>query len=752
MRASDFLDAPAVSRQSAMAFLDDKPAQAQQARPQVDKEYLSAGTDPYAYASPEEVTGAVKKAFTPPVVQPLTLEGAAAMHYAQDDASRLKVASKYLGRPESDFFVKDGTVYQKDNGAKVGGFGGKTVSDFATNAGKEVAGLAASNPVSTALNVGSAALAPFTGGSSLAATANPFAQGGAAAADELIRSYVGKRLLPQTWGGKPQDFSWGDAARTGAVGAGVGALTFGLNRVPGLLQALGNVESGSTFMPKKVLSGLTPEAVQAGNAAMEASPIPLSIGQATNDPGLLSVEGRLRMLPQSIDVAKRAGEGQNQAAKDALMSFIERNASSTDPAMLGRNVVNAANTAIEAAKNDRSRVGGSMYDLAFLKPEPPAPQAPSMSGFVWTGDKWADPKTLSLAANVGNQAGGQAADAAANASKLDVSPVIQGINEKLNSQATPEAIRSLLGKARAQLLFNGAPRDTPEGLQAAKVGIDALIEGLDPKEAQARAALMSVKSDLTGYMEREIPGFSLANRTYAEMSEPVNAMTDGTIGKVAGLGPDDSVKAPGMLFGNATTPAMVNDLKAALGLTPQAWSDALMGKILQTAQGFKGSANGGPGNFSGQMAKQLGGSDASKSMWREAMTPGQGQEFTGLLDAMGAASRGSGGQSWTFAGGPAIEAMQNATQGPIDNAILAALNAGKLANPTKWADLYRDYLFRKNASPLAELLFNPPSNWARLVPVDPATLTGFQAATAPVKLAAGGLLSNILRDGKIKKR
>ncbi len=746
MRASDFLDAPAVNRQSALAFLDDKPAQAPQARPQDDKAYLYAGTDPYAYASPEEVTGAVKKALTPPLVQPLPFEGVAAMHYAQDDASRLKVASKYLGRPESDFFVKDGTVYQKDNGAKVGGFGGKTLSDFAANAGKEAAGLAVSNPVSTALNVGAAALAPFTaGGSSLAVTANPLAQGGAAAADEMLRTYIGKRLLPQSWGGQPQDLSWGDAIRTGVVGGGAGALTFGLNRVPGLLQALSNAETGNTFMPKKVLAGLTPEAVQTGKAAMESSSIPLSIGQATNNPDLLSIEGRLRMLPQSIDVAKRAGEGQNQAAKDALMSFLERNASSTDPAMLGRNVVNAASAAIEQAKNNRSRVAGSMYDLAFLKPEPPAPQVPSMGGFVWTGDRWADPKTLSLAANVGNQAGGQAANVTANAAKLDVSPIVQGIDSKLNSQATPEAIRSLLGKARAQLLFNGAPRNTPEGLQAAKVGIDALIEGLDPKEAQARAALMGVKSDLMAYMDQEIPGFSLANRTYAEMSEPVNAMTDGLIGKVAGLGPDEAVTAPGKLFGNATTPAMVNDLKEKLGLTPQAWSDALMGKILQTVQGFKGSANGGPGNFSGQMAKQLGGSDASKAMWREAMTPQQNQEFTGLLDAMGAASRGSGGQSWTFAGKNAVEAMQDATQGPIDNAVLTALNAGKLMAPTKWAEYYRDYLFRKNAGPLADLLFNPPPNWARLVPVDPATLTEFQAATVPVKLAAGGMLSEFIR-------
>ncbi|WP_243312347.1 hypothetical protein [Fundidesulfovibrio agrisoli] len=758
-KALDFLITATPKAQTALGFLGvNAPAPLDAGQAALPDDMASRlGGEANFYRPP--VDSKTAESLKPTRVQPLDFKSLVALRYAGDDAQRIGIAAKALDRPTTDFTIKDGSVYMKDGGelVRVGGLGGTNPVDAAANFGKSSVAEFAANPVSTALNVGALATAPFTGGSSLAVTANPLAQGGAATLDDLIRSYIAKRVLPDTVGAPKQSFDLMDAARAGAVGAGAGVATYGLNRLPGAMNAVSNFVDAAAnrfpnglrnIMPQRILEGITPEAAQAGASALKESPIPLSLGQATGDPGLLSAESRLRMLPQSLGIAKRAGEAQNAAAKNALEDFAGRNASGSDVSMLGQNTVNGAQTAIQEARNARERTAGPLYDLAFLKPEARQTPTPNAAEWVWDGNRWADPKTLPLAANPGPiQAGAQSI--APPTTTLDVSPIIQGLDARTNSQNTPEAVRGLLERAKAQIMFNGQPKNTPEALQGAKQGIDALIEGLQPSENQGRAALMSVKNDLMGFMDQNVPGFSTANQRFREMSEPVNALTDGLIGKVAQLTPDNAWKAPGLLLNpNTTTPAMAANAREALSLTPQAWNDTVFGRLLQTSQGFKQSANGGMGNYPGQIGKALGGSDNARGMWREAMTPEQHQEFTGLLDALHKASQGTGGQSWTFAGGPAVEAMQNATQGPVDSAVLSALGLGKAFSPSRWADMYRDYLFNKNAGPLADLLFNPPQNWQSLIPRNPANMTAYQGMLALPKGVLGGLFGEGMPAGK----
>jgi hypothetical protein len=396
---------------------------------------------------------------------------------------------------------------------------------------------------------------------------------------------------------------------------------------------------------------------------------------------MLDAEARLRMLPGSLDIAKRQGETQNAAAREAVDRFAESMGSGNDVAGLGRNLVNAAGASLQEMKNARARASGPLYELANLPGGAP----------------------------------------------LDASPILQGIEAKLASQGTPEAVKSLLEKAKAQLFSNGALRDTPEGLQAAKQGIDALIEGLGENEAQAKAALMGVKSDLMDFMTNNVPGFRTANDAFAELSAPVQVFGDSVLNKVRKLPPDRAATAPGMLFNpqasNPASPSVVQAWKDSIaGQFPQAWDDAVAARILQAARGVKGSASGGPGNFSGQVAKELGGSQAATDMWGAAMSPEQFREFSNLIDTLNRASQGARGQSWTFAGGPAVEALQDATMGPVEGAISRGLDVGRLASPGAWGDAFRDWRFRSNAPKLAELLFNPPQDWQAMLPPSARTM------------------------------
>lgn len=636
-----------------------------------------------------------------------------AIKYAANDEQRVRAAAKALGRPDSDFFTKDGDVYLKDAGeaVRVGGLGGATPGEALANLGKEAVATAASNPASTAGNAVLAFTAPE-------AIPSPWVQGALGGLDEAFRRAVGKTLLPEALGTRKLPWDMADAVAIPAAGGLAAVLTSGVNKLANAGRA-------------PILNGLTKEEVAAGVENLGKSPVPLTLGQATRNPGLLDAEGRLRMLPGALDVARRQGEAQNVAAREAVENFAGGMASGTDPAMLGRNLTNAAAGTLQELKNARARQAGPLYGMAFARPEtPPRPVAPSQSGNVWTGSAWADPATLPLEANAGHLA--QPAAATVNGGAFDASPLVRSIDAKIASQETPEVIRTLLEKAKAQLMFDGKPKNTAEALQGAKQGIDALIQGLGENEAQAKAALMGVKSELMGFLEANVPGYAQANRTFAEASGPIRDFWDSTLNKVRKLPPDAAWKGPGMLFNPAApvpaAPSMVEGWKDALaGLFPQSWDDALAARILQASRGFKASANGGPGNYAGQVAKELGGSPAAMDMWRAGMDPERFAQFKTILESLGLASQGSKGQSWTFAGQPAMEALQDASMGPIEGGLASALGFGRVTNPGRWADMFQEWRFRQNAPKLAELLFNPSQGWQHMAPPPAARAKIMQA-------------------------
>ncbi len=648
------------------------------------------------------VDGKTAASLRPSKVVGLNIMDLIAIKYAANDEQRVRAAAKALGRPDSDFMVKDGDVYLRDAGetVRVGGLGGTTPGEALANLGKEAVATAASNPAST---VGNAALA-FTAPEAIP---SPWVQGALGGLDEAVRRIVGKTVLPGSLGTERLPWGMSDAVAIPVAGGLSAFLTSGVNKLANAGRA-------------PILGGLTKEEVAAGVENLAKSPVPLTLGQATRNPGLLDAEGRLRMLPGALDVARRQGEAQNVAAREAVENFAGAMASGTDPAMLGRNLTNAAAGTLQELKNARARQAGPLYEMAFARPEtPPRPAVLSQSGNVWTGSAWADPATLPMGANASHLV--QTATAAVDGGALDALPLVGSIDARIGSQNTPEAIRTLLEKAKAQLMFDGKPKNTAEALQGAKQGIDALIQGLGENEAQAKAALMGVKSDLVGFLDANVPGYAQANRTFAEASGSIRDFWDSTLNKVRKLPPDAAWKGPGMLFNPAApvpaAPSMVEGWKDSLaGLFPQSWDDALAARILQASQGFKASANGGLGNYPGQVAKELGGSPAAMDMWRAGMSPEQFARFKTILDGLGLASQGSKGQSWTFAGQPAMEALQDASMGPVEGVISSALGFGRATSPGRWADLFQEWRFGRNAPKLAEFLFNPPQGWEAMAP------------------------------------
>ncbi|MBI4958731.1 MAG: hypothetical protein HY915_04465 [Desulfovibrio sp.] len=597
----------------------------------------------------------------------------------------MAVAAQALGRPESDFTVKDGAVYlNSERGpVRVGGLGGMTPQESLSNLGKEALATTASNPVSTA---GNAALA-F---SSPEFIASPWVQGALGAGDEFARRMVGNYIMPDMYGTRQRPWSMPDTVAVPANGL-----------LSGLFAGVVNKTFGGG---NPILKNLTPGEVAAGAENLAKTPIPLSLGQATRNPALLDAEGRLRMFPGALDIAKRQSEAQNLAARDAVEGFAGGMASSTDPAMLGKNIVDAASNTLQELKNFRARAAGPLYEMARLPSDTP----------------------------------------------LDASGIVQAIDTKLAGQGTPEAVKSLLEKAKAQLFSNGELRNTPEGLQAAKQGIDSLIEGLGENENQARSALMGVKTELMDYMTRNISGFKTANDVFAAHSGPIQSFWDSILNKVRNLTPDNASKAPGMLFnpnaGMPNTPAMVTGWKDQIaGQFPQSWQDAMAARILQASQGFKTSANGGLGNYSGQVGKELGGSQAAMDMWQAGMSPEQYSALKNLVDGLNLASQGSRGQSWTFAGKPSIEALQGASMGPVEGGISKALELGTVVSPGSWAGMFQDWRFKKNAPKLAELLFNPPADWQNMLPPD---VRPYQLAALLPRIMAAQGFGGIIEGGQ----
>jgi hypothetical protein len=644
---------------------------------------LSAAGIYEPFAQPDPVgdygTPELKASMVPTKVIPLPFGGQVGMDRAMTPALKMQAAAHFLNRPATDFILgKDGNVWTT-NGEKVGGLGGTGPVDAAGNLLNTAAAEAYTHPASTALNVGGGLLStvypPAAG-----VVASPLWQGSAAAVDEAMNRYLGKNSLPQEVGAQPIPFGVDDLEHIGTAGAAGLLGTWGLNKIPYFLKGAGNLIDQAVkgfpnglraIFPKAALSSVTPAEVAAAQGAM-SGPIPLTLGQATGNPTLLSDEARLRMLPGGLEVAKSQAIDQNAAARGAVDAFTGKYASSPDAAVLGQNTVTGANAVKNALISERGLNAGPVYSQA-------------MGSGVTT----------------------------------DLSPVLDTVDNLINSEGTSEMAKSQLRLARKQL-FNpdGSLKSTPEGVQAAKEGIDSVIDGLMSKGTPKVAApVIQTNNALKDLADSSIPDYSRARTLWQNFSEPINQFDNSLLGEISQMGKDDAIKAPGMLLNSGTTtPSMVARYRDMGQLNPQAWTDTTMAPLVNASRNFESSALGGPGNYAGTVYKKVLGSDADRAMYQAAMSPEQFQELDTLMDNMRRASQGAHGQSWTFAGPEAKEQLSQDAMGPLARRFDKALSLGVLAQPGKWKEAFQSWAFNRNAPAVANLLFNPPTNWPDLIP------------------------------------
>lgn len=328
--------------------------------------------------------------------------------------------------------------------------------------------------------------------------------GGAAAATDLARQFVGGKIAGTDIAGQPvatAGVDYVNAAGHGLENAAGQALGVGfsklLNRNPLEVQRIDRA------------SALDPQRQQAAISARDqarAQGIGMTPGQATALPSLLSGE---RQVARDVAGMDTMGEFY-KTQRGQIASAVDRALGRVSPVQTVDEGITAARTGsaetIAAATAERQRIAGPYYERAFTNPDglPATVKAEDVSG---------------KAIDYINQL-------------LDKAPESAGLRSARGLFFAKDAAGDTLMRAGQPVL-----KTRVDQLHEVKMTIDGMLErqGENAISRSERRNLMQLQDNLVNnWLAKASDAYDTARTVFKNNSPPVNELTEGTVGLVAG--------------------------------------------------------------------------------------------------------------------------------------------------------------------------------------------------------------------------
>ncbi|UOF80517.1 hypothetical protein [Caudoviricetes sp.] len=530
--------------------------------------------------------------------------------YAQsvlrDEGTTLKAVAKAI-------YPNDPDAVKKYNFRMVDGRVAYTPSDkaperFATSTASNIIGGIAGNAPEIAGGIAGAVIGTAGGhpvlGGMLGAT------GARALQDVAVGQAYGE---PQTSLGNAADL-----AKTAALeGAAGGAAKVGL----------GIAGRGRTLD----ISPANIAAAQAQRAGIKQSTgVDVDLALASGDPALLQVRNWLSQQPNQTARAIQAADadmaGQFEKATSAVLDRIATGAHSD---VLGQKGINAAQEAIEAAKEARSTAVAPLYKAAGDV----SLSADTLKLLL------KDPVLRDAAKRVTNRPvfqkdlGVNPGDVAANTprpkSKTELTWV-EGVGFK---PATPKARRASPNMKTVQFWH------------VVKKTLDDQISAAKAKGANNEARILAqARSSLAGKMEAASPEYAAANAEFARQSRLiVEPLENSIVGVLAKVNDQKAGEVAAKIFKGDfnVSPAEIFRARQVISKQdPEAW-DGLVRQYIQNAYTKAGTATQGGGevNAAGKMYQALYGNENRRQMLYAALGKDKADALEALMGAAKAAAR-----------------------------------------------------------------------------------------------------------------
>lgn len=476
------------------------------------------------------------------------------------------------------------------------------------------------------------------------------ATGGAAAAGEVAKDAIGSYLSGES------QMDWQSPAKEGVLGVAGQGIGAGLT-------VLGNRYAVQD------IAALNRPAAGALQQKAEAQGIPLTAAEVTQLRSLKGQQTLLGNIPRSGEIMDDFYKGRAPKVEDAITRYLGQVSPQDSPELAGAAIRDAAQTAIETAKDTRSAAAKPYYD-------------------------------------------------AARASKVAVDPTsaVQFIDDALNS--AKGSIRSTLEKARGALYVKPPPGSPPgtkptidttvEGLHQSKMAIDSLIEQAKRNgDDWSVRNLVEVQKRLVQSIEDAAPDYAMGRTTFAANSPPVDELQNGLVGMVANI-KDGRLKdaASVLLDPSRAGPKAVLNARAALEKAdPTAWQGikrAYLQDLWQSVKDPRALQDAAPDLGGARWSKALMGDDKQKGILRAALSPTEYRALADLSEVLDATASVVRRNSHTAYQTEALQNLKAEARGTVVGGIRAAMNP--VSSMREWID---QKMIGKHAEKLAEIATSP---------------------------------------------
>ena len=401
--------------------------------------------------------------------------------------------------------------------------------------------------------------------------------------------------------------------------------------------------------------------IRTAQEASDQTGIPLFQAQQTGVPTQLEQQAFVAQLPAGTRSAMEGLKAQNQAAGDAVETFLGQIAPDSAVVTGAERIRTAAQSALDKAKNIRAEKASPLYREAFK-----------------------------------------------DGADVNLKPVTDLIEGKLNDlPETGEIAKTLKMVSR---LISGKPtsgetsKASLKQLHNAKLEIDQMLNKFGDTSLgnTTKREITEVKDLLLNQIDDASPSYKAARDAFSEASPPVTKIQDSIIGKIANLDDTQLKQVSSKLFDPAqTNPKVILDAKKAItDVDPTAWDQIIRVELERRLGSIKSTADAGTvENIPGQLYRALFPNDKSSKVLMNSLDVEGKKNLKYLKTALGKARLGRPGGSQT--------AGREEIKRELRGGIFQSLRQWIRTPVSSLTAVGEDAAFNRRTSALAKALYDP---------------------------------------------
>lgn len=364
--------------------------------------------------------------------------------------------------------------------------------------------------------------------------------------------------------------------------------------------------------------------VRTAQEASEQAGVPLFQAQQTGVPAQLEKQSFIAQLPAGTRAAVTGLRGQNQAASDAVETFLGQIAPDQAVVTGPEKIRTAAQRVIGNIKSIRTEKASPIYNRAF--------------SIAKENDVLVDIKP---AVEKVNEVSVRFSDSGT------VLPILDKVKKIIGGSKVDQVPKTVAEVVRRD------KRNTLLRVHNAKMEIDELIQQMKGKGnlgPTAERELLGVQRVLLDQMDSVSPSYKEARAAFEAASPAVEKIEQSIIGKIANIDDTQLKQVSTKIFDPAqTNPQVVLDAKKAIAdVDPGAWDEIVRVELERRLGSIKSTAEAGTvENIPGQLFRALFPNEKSTKVLMNSLNSEQRKNLKYLQTALGRARLGRPGGSQT---------------------------------------------------------------------------------------------------------